>query len=91
MTYGLFDFGIALMKLKAGKRVARMGWNGSGIFLELQRPDGNSKMTFPYIYIDTTDLDSANPFAPKKRVPWIASQTDMLSDDWYEVTDDGNS
>lgn len=76
------DFGGALDALKAGKRVRRRGWNGKGIFLELQRPDEHSKMTHPYIYIDTTGLQTDNPEAPKNRVPWLASQTDMLSEDW---------
>lgn len=79
------DFGSAIQELKRGKRVARKGWNGKGIFLELQRPDENSKMTFPYIYIDTTALETDNENAPKNRVPWIASQTDMLAEDWKIV------
>lgn len=39
-------------------------------------------MTHPYIYIDTTGLQTDNPDAPKNRVPWFASQTDMLAEDW---------
>lgn len=76
------NFGNAIELLKQGKRVKRKGWNGRGIFLELQTPDEYSKMTHPYIYIDTTGLDTSNPNAPKDRVPWLASQTDMLSEDW---------
>ena len=79
------DFGKALECLKEGGRVAREGWNGKGIFIELQRPDENSKMTSPYIYIDTTGLQTDNPAAPKSLVPWLASQTDMLADDWVAV------
>ena len=81
----MFDFGDALIELKNGKRVARKGWNGKGIFLELQVPDEHSKMTQPYIYIDTLGLQTDNPDAPKGRVPWLASQTDMLADDWVFV------
>lgn len=79
------DFGQAIQLLKEGKKVARRGWNGKGIFIELQRPDDQSKMTHPYIYIDTTNLQTNNPEAPKGRVPWLASQTDMLSEDWELV------
>lgn len=79
------NFGKAIELLKKGKRVARKGWNGKGIFLELQNPDKNSKMTQPYIYIDTLGLETTNPNAPKGRVPWLASQTDMLVEDWEEV------
>ena len=76
------DFGWAIKQLKQGQKVSREGWNGKGIFIELQRPDENSKMTSPYIFIDTTCLQTENPAAPKSRVPWLASQTDMLAEDW---------
>ena len=76
------DFGDAISGLKKGKRMARKGWNGKGIFIELQVPDAHSKMTHPYIYIDTTGLQTDNPDAPKSLVPWLASQTDMLAEDW---------
>ena len=79
------DFGKAIEALKSGKKVARKGWNGKGIFIELQIPDDFSKMTHPYIFIDTTGLETENSQAPKDRVPWLASQTDMLSDDWEIV------
>jgi hypothetical protein len=76
------NFGQALEALKDGKKVARMGWNGKGIYLELQMPDEHSKMTLPYIYIVTNGLVTDNPHAPKGIVPWLASQTDMLAEDW---------
>lgn len=72
----LFDFGTALKNLKAGNKVTRAGWNGPGQCLELQVPDVNSKMTLPYIYIKTVQGDL---------VPWLASQTDMLAEDWSVV------
>ena len=79
------NFGNALEALKEGKRVARRGWNGKGIYLELQRPDAHSKMTLPYIYVVTNGLVTDNPEAPKGVVPWLASQTDLLSEDWVIV------
>ena len=79
------SFGDALNALKSGYKVARKGWNGRGIFIELQVPDEHSKMTQPYIYIDTLGLETVNPNAPKCRVPWLASQTDMLAEDWYVI------
>jgi len=72
----LYDFGGALKNLKAGNRMARKGWNGKDMYIELQVPDENSKMTLPYIYMKTVQGDL---------VPWLASQTDMLSDDWQLV------
>ena len=65
--------GEAIEKLRAGHRVARAGWNGKDQYLELQVPDSHSKMTLPYIYIRTVQGDL---------VPWLASQTDILADDW---------
>lgn len=70
------DFGIALAYLREGKRVAREGWNGKGMWLELQVPDEHSKMTLPYIYMFTATRDL---------VPWLASQTDILANDWVVV------
>ena len=66
-------FGEAIEALKEGGRVAREGWNGKNMFLELQVPDANSKMTLPYIWMWT---------ACQNRVPWLASQTDVLAEDW---------
>ena len=79
------DFGWALHCLKQGKAVARKGWNGKGIYIKLQTPDVNSKMTLPYVYIVTNGLVTDNPNAPKGTVPWLASQTDMLAEDWEVV------
>ena len=79
------NFGQALIELKNGNKVKRKGWNGDGIFLALQVPDKNSKMTQPYIYIDTLGLKTNNPNAPKGKVPWLASQTDMLAEDWEVI------
>lgn len=66
-------FGEAIAALKEGKRVSRDGWNGKGMWLELQVPDAHSKMTLPYIYMKTAQDDL---------VPWLASQTDVLAEDW---------
>jgi hypothetical protein len=79
------NFGQALEQLKLGSKVAREGWNGKGIYIELQEPDENSKMTLPYIYIVTNGLVTDNPKAPKGIVPWLASQTDILAEDWVIV------
>lgn len=79
------DFGKALELVKLGARAARKGWNGKGQYIALQRPDEHSKMTLPYIYIVTSGLQTKNPDAPKGVVPWLASQTDLLAEDWYAV------
>lgn len=74
------SFGVALEQLKRGSKITRHGWNGKGMWLELQRPDRHSKMTLPYVFLCyPTDVISPTPGA---RVPWLASQTDMLAEDW---------
>lgn len=67
------SFSEALLALKAGERVSRQGWNGKGMWLALQTPTETSKMTLPYIYMKTAD---------DQLVPWLASQTDILANDW---------
>ena len=75
-------FGLALECLKKGIHVCRAGWNGKGMWLELQRPDAHSKMTLPYVFLNYP-ADAQN--TPGARVPWLASQTDMLAEDWKIV------
>jgi hypothetical protein len=82
-----FTFGEAIRNLKSGYKVARKGWNGKGMWLILCEFD-NDAMIFiefddpiqykklPWIGIKTAD----NGF-----VPWLASQTDMLAEDWQIV------
>ena len=72
------NFQWALTELKRGQRIMRAGWNGKGMWLNLQSPDPGSKMTLPYIYMCTAQGDY---------VPWLASQTDLLSEDWEIVTE----
>jgi len=79
------NFGQAIERLKDGSKCRRKGWNGKGIFIELQIPDEHSKMSSPYIFIDTTGLEGDNKDAPRSLVPWLASQTDLLSIDWEVV------
>lgn len=74
------NIGWALEQLKCGHRVARNGWNGRGLWLKLQVPDAHSKMTLPYVYIEYPEGHPAYPNGC--RVPWLASQTDLLADDW---------
>lgn len=75
-TTNRFNFQTALSHLKMGFKVCRTGWNGKGMFLALQVPDEGSANSLPYIWMKTAD---------GHRVPWVASQTDLLSDDWQWV------
>ncbi len=73
---GGMNFESGLSKLKGGLKIARNGWNGRGMWIALQLPDTTSKMTLPYIYMKTVNDDL---------VPWLASQTDIMSEDWMIV------
>ena len=66
----------ALRALKDGERVTRTGWNGKGMYVEVQTPDENSKMRRPYLFMSPVDGEL---------VPWVASQTDLLAEDWEVV------
>lgn len=70
------DFGDALANLKHGFKMTRAGWNGKDMWVALQVPDEHSKMRRPYLYM--SPIDGA-------LVPWVASQTDLLADDWKVV------
>lgn len=72
----MFGIGQAVNELREGSRVARAGWNGKNMYLELQVPDAHSKMTLPYVYMRTVQGDL---------VPWLCSQTDLLATDWVKV------
>lgn len=92
------DFGSALKALKDGYKVAREGWNGKGMFLILANPDKttepqNVKLGFIYTTgiktLGTADI-KVSPFITMKTadnclVPWLASQTDLLAEDWTIV------
>lgn len=74
------DFGQALHALRNGVGVSRRGWNGKDMWISLQEPDSFSEMTLPYLYLNYPPCD-AHPNGA--RVPWLASQTDLLAQDWY--------
>ena len=67
------DFSTALQNIKEGARAFRSGWNGKGMFVALAQVTEHSFVTKPYLYMFTADGE---------RVPWLASQTDLLADDW---------
>ena len=85
MSGAIMTFGDAVEALKRGERVARAGWNGKGMWLALVQAaqwqvspdvpgmDDMDLLTLPWIGGKTAD---------GKFVPWLASQTDMLADDW---------
>ncbi|MCY1555390.1 hypothetical protein D9M68_920520 [compost metagenome] len=90
-------FGLAIEALKQGKRVARAGWNGKGMWLALTpgstipasaarngackakvEAEGAADITIlPHIDMRAADGSIV--------IGWLASQTDMLADDWTIV------
>lgn len=92
-----YSFGDAINFLKAGKKVARKGWNGKGMFLVLcpgsevpadhmrvkpvkkfyQQEGRVSVIIAPHIDLKAADGTYVTG--------WLASQTDMLADDWFTV------
>lgn len=68
------NFGQALEALKLGKACCRTGWNGKGMWIGICQPaDCAVAMTLSFLYMKTAD---------DQLVPWLASQTDILADDW---------
>jgi hypothetical protein len=49
----MWGFEDALYRLRMGMRLRRAGWNGKGMWIALQLPTAESKMTLPYIYMST--------------------------------------
>lgn len=77
-------FGLALEALKKGFKVARKGWNGKNQFLVYIDPYDNEQFKL----IEEAPLGTFYRYVAIKTnynaiVPWIASQTDMLAEDWY--------
>ena len=85
------DFGAALAHLREGYKVAREGWNGKGMFVFLV-PGSTFEVNRPpllgiypagtvikyHAHIDMRTADGTI-------VPWLASQTDVLAQDWVLV------
>lgn len=71
-----FGYDGVIQGLKRGERYQRLGWNGKNMYIALQTPDDNSKMSLPYIYMYTVTGDL---------VPWLCSQTDALAEDWQQL------
>jgi len=85
------DFGDALEAIKNGERVARAGWNGKDMFIFLV-PGSTFEVNRPPllgIYPEGTkveyhahiDMKTAQGYV----VPWLASQADLLAEDWIMV------
>jgi hypothetical protein len=80
----MYDFSEALKKLREGKRVRRVGWAGTEMWvLLIPAKSWSWTMTFltyvhplPWIALRTADGDF---------VPWVPSHADILSEDWIDT------
>lgn len=83
-----FGFGEAIFHLKAGERVARKGWNGKNQYIELAKG-------ISYVAVDGTVVNCEHDAIGNKAIAfvgtsgvqmgWLASQADMLAEDWTIV------
>ena len=90
------DFGSALRLLKLGNKVARLGWNGKGMFL-LYVPGSVDVQVYkgtPYAHKEIVNNEgkvTINPHIDMKTATgemqpgWLANQTDMLAEDWQVI------
>ncbi len=82
------NFGQALEALKAGKKVARKGWNGKNQYIELAS-------NISYVNADKQVVNCEHDAIGNKaiafigtsgvQIGWLASQADMLAEDWEVV------
>lgn len=84
-------FGHALELLKEGKKVTRKGWNGKGMYLYyVSEGKYPVKMDAAKELADEKGLVGYSPYIAMKThqgyvTPWVASQMDLLSEDWETI------
>ena len=84
------NFGQAIEVLKTGNKVTRVGWNGKDMFLFLVQGSQFKVYRPPLcgIYPEGTEINY-RPHIDMKTVngeivPWVASQSDLLEEDWIQ-------
>ena len=83
----VFDFSEALKRIKKGRKVSRRGWNGKSQYIQIvsnvvgYTSSGKVESNKAIGFFGTSGL----------QIGWLASQADMLAEDWYEVTDSKSS
>lgn len=95
------NLGQVIEELKNGKKLARKGWNGKGMFIYLtygsevpviSMKAETTKHLFGEKRLECDETVKINPHIDMKAtdgtviIGWLASQTDMLADDWYIVS-----
>lgn len=87
-----FDFGIAIKLIKEGKRVQREGWNGKNQYIELATEISykNNDGLIINVFHNAMDGSKAIAFVGTSgvQIGWLASQADMLAEDWKIVEEE---
>lgn len=95
----MIDFGEAIRALKAGKMVAREGWNGKGMWLSLSGPLGAREIEANKFWSGNNRAYAEAQGGTAKVLPcitmktatgeilmgWLASQSDILAEDWVII------
>lgn len=87
-TQGGISFGLAIEAVKLGKKIARKGWNGKGQYVELATCISYKNRVGCAVNAEHRNIgNKALAFVGTSGVQlgWLASQADMLADDWRIV------
>lgn len=93
------DFGKAINEMKQGKGVARAGWNGKGMYVYMVKGTEVQAINLRNEALEFVGRDQQSPHDLVKInshidmkaadgsivVGWLASQTDILAEDWKVV------
>lgn len=83
------NFGLAIEAVKKGHRVARSGWNGKGMYVflvDIQEAHTEADLSeFENQDVEISDLLALHSAQKSLQPGWLATQSDMLADDWYIV------
>ena len=80
--FKVMTFGQAIEAMKAGKKVARSGWNGKNMYIYIVEKFTDVSVDRPTVVYDSYIMMRT---AQGSYVPWLASQTDVLAEDWVIV------
>lgn len=82
------NFGQAIETLKQGGRVSRKGWNGKNQYIELACNISYTNASGDVVNVEHDAIgNKAIAFVGTSGIQlgWLASQADMLADDWQIV------
>ena len=91
VTFRNISFGQAIELCKKGSKIARTGWNGSGMFVYYVEANSYPAQSECIKGVFPDDMVPYGAYLAMKTaqgnvVPWFASQTDVLAEDWCEVS-----